>query len=62
MGKIKELLYVYIECVVWFTILVVAFLLADQGYDVWLGNARGNTYSKGHIRLPLDSAQYWNFR
>ncbi|XP_018568985.1 lipase 3-like [Anoplophora glabripennis] len=39
----------------------LAFLLADQGYDVWLGNARGNTYSRGHISLPIWSAQYWNF-
>ncbi|CAH1984657.1 unnamed protein product [Acanthoscelides obtectus] len=39
----------------------LAFLLADYGYDVWLGNARGNTYSKGHVSLPVDSPQYWNF-
>ncbi|KAJ8962629.1 hypothetical protein NQ318_001022 [Aromia moschata] len=37
------------------------FFLADQGYDVWLGNARGSTYSKGHVSLPMWSSQYWNF-
>ncbi|KAJ8927628.1 hypothetical protein NQ314_019889 [Rhamnusium bicolor] len=39
----------------------LGFLLANNGYDVWLGNARGNTYSKGHISLPIDSRKYWNF-
>nr|CAI5829897.1 unnamed protein product [Callosobruchus analis] len=39
----------------------LAFLLADYGYDVWLGNARGNTYSKGHVSIPVQSPHYWNF-
>ncbi|CAH1103885.1 unnamed protein product [Psylliodes chrysocephalus] len=39
----------------------LAYLLADQGYDVWLGNARGNDYSRGHVSLPINTAQYWNF-
>ncbi|KAJ8978312.1 hypothetical protein NQ317_008184, partial [Molorchus minor] len=40
---------------------ILSFLLADKGYDVWLGNARGNTYSKAHISIPVESAKYWNF-
>ncbi|XP_066156564.1 lipase member K-like [Euwallacea fornicatus] len=38
-----------------------AFHLADNGYDVWLGNARGNIYSRAHVSLPISSNQFWNF-
>ncbi|XP_053997911.1 uncharacterized protein LOC128886773 [Hylaeus anthracinus] len=39
----------------------LAYLLADQGYDVWLGNLRGNTYSKGHISLSPKDSTFWDF-
>jgi lysosomal acid lipase/cholesteryl ester hydrolase len=40
----------------------IAILLAAQSYDVWLGNFRGNRYSKSHIRLSPKQAQFWKFR
>ncbi|RLN94008.1 hypothetical protein BBJ28_00009558 [Nothophytophthora sp. Chile5] len=39
----------------------LAFLLADAGYDVWLGNNRGNTYSTGHLDYTTDDDAYWDF-
>ncbi|KAK9461311.1 Alpha/Beta hydrolase protein [Lipomyces oligophaga] len=36
-------------------------LLVDKGYDVWLGNNRGNKYSKKHLsRSPVD-INFWDF-
>ncbi|CAJ0936903.1 unnamed protein product, partial [Mesorhabditis belari] len=37
------------------------FVFADAGFDVWLGNMRGNTYSKSHLRMDHRDAKYWRF-
>ncbi|XP_039952434.1 lipase 3-like isoform X1 [Bactrocera tryoni] len=39
------------------------YLLADAGYDVWLGNHRGNEYGLKHSNLdPIaDRKHFWNF-
>lgn len=37
------------------------FALVEQGYDVWLGNNRGNKYSKKSTRLSPTSSEFWNF-
>ena len=37
------------------------FQLVEKGYDVWLGNNRGNKYSKKSVRhSPIDS-EFWDF-
>lgn len=39
----------------------LAYFLADNGYDVWLGNARGSRHSMKHKTLSPDSGDFWNF-
>ena len=39
----------------------LAFHLSDAGYDVWMGNYRGNTYSRGHVNDTLSKKDYWTF-
>lgn len=37
------------------------YLLSNAGYDVWMVNARGSYYSRGHISLPVNSLKFWKF-
>jgi len=38
-----------------------AFVASRAGYDVWLGNARGNIYSNQHETLDNKTKEYWDF-
>ncbi|KAI9788752.1 MAG: cholesterol esterase [Peltula sp. TS41687] len=37
------------------------FQLVHRGYDVWLGNNRGNKYSKKSVNRSPTSTEFWNF-
>ncbi|XP_008192577.2 lipase 3 [Tribolium castaneum] len=40
----------------------LSLLLSDRGYDIWLGNARGSTWSRKHKRFnPDKDAEFWDF-
>ncbi|XP_045768703.1 lipase 1-like [Maniola jurtina] len=40
----------------------LAITLADDGYDVWLANVRGNRYSRRHVHLnPDKDPAFWRY-
>ncbi|GLH11350.1 Lipase 3, partial [Gryllus bimaculatus] len=41
--------------------LEIALMLADNGYDVWLTNSRGNDYSKKHENMTRRDPRFWMF-
>ncbi|KAK4577435.1 hypothetical protein RGQ29_027796 [Quercus rubra] len=39
----------------------LAFILADNGFDVWMGNNRGTISSRGHTSLSANDPAYWDW-
>ncbi|XP_047990367.1 lipase 1-like [Leguminivora glycinivorella] len=39
----------------------LGYILADNGYDVWMGNARGNKHAMNHKELDARNRAFWQF-
>ncbi|KAL4071356.1 Alpha/Beta hydrolase protein [Scleroderma yunnanense] len=39
----------------------IPFVLVEQGFDVWLGNNRGNKYSKKSLHYSPNSRKFWDY-
>ena len=37
------------------------YILANKGFDIWLGNSRGNKYSKHHQKFSSNTHEFWSF-
>ncbi|KAJ6345787.1 hypothetical protein OIU78_008447 [Salix suchowensis] len=39
----------------------LGFILADEGFDVWVGSVRGTYWSQGHISLSEKDKEFWDW-
>jgi lysosomal acid lipase/cholesteryl ester hydrolase len=38
-----------------------AFKFSREGFDVWMGNNRGNDFSLKHVNLTSSQKEFWDF-
>merc|ERR1711990_878148 len=36
------------------------YMLSDAGYDVWLGNNRGNIFSVANSKMDINTQEFWD--
>merc|ERR1712178_530005 len=36
------------------------FMLSDAGFDVWLGNNRGNIFSIANSKMDINTPEFWD--
>lgn len=39
----------------------LGFILADAGFDVWVGNVRGTRWTHGHVSVSRDKKEFWDW-
>ncbi|KAJ4966992.1 hypothetical protein NE237_018841 [Protea cynaroides] len=39
----------------------LGFILADHGFDVWVGNVRGTDWSHGHVSFSEKDKEFWDW-
>lgn len=39
----------------------LGFILADHGFDVWVGNVRGTRWGHGHVSLSTKDKEFWDW-
>lgn len=39
----------------------LVYMLAEEGYDVWIMNQRGNRYARRHVKLDPERPEFWDF-
>lgn len=55
----------FVDNVYWFENFVngsLGFILVDVGYDVWMGNSRGNIWLRRYKIFLVNEEKFWVFR